>query len=135
MLSRNGSHISTQTASIRFRCRLTNSLRKNSSSVSFFRSLPNHSGSPVSRLHTTVRNLPFLPRYNSSTPMCRNQMADQIQTYLRDQMPQWKAGHPGVETMTVAVMGCVVNGPGESKHSNIGISLPGTFEEPKAPVY
>jgi len=62
-------------------------------------------------------------------------MADQIQTYLRDQMPKWKAGHPGVETMKVAVMGCVVNGPGESKHSNIGISLPGTFEEPKAPVY
>src|SRR5450432_613290 len=62
-------------------------------------------------------------------------MADQIQTYLRDQMPVWKAGHPGVETMKVAVMGCVVNGPGESKHSNLGISLPGTFEEPKAPVY
>jgi (E)-4-hydroxy-3-methylbut-2-enyl-diphosphate synthase len=62
-------------------------------------------------------------------------MADQIQTYLRDQMPLWKAGHPGVETMKVAVMGCVVNGPGESKHSNIGISLPGTFEEPKAPVF
>jgi (E)-4-hydroxy-3-methylbut-2-enyl-diphosphate synthase len=62
-------------------------------------------------------------------------MADQIQTYLREQMPKWKAGHPGVETMRVAVMGCVVNGPGESKHSNIGISLPGTFEEPKAPVY
>jgi (E)-4-hydroxy-3-methylbut-2-enyl-diphosphate synthase len=62
-------------------------------------------------------------------------MADQIQTYLRDQMPEWKLSRPGVETMTVAVMGCVVNGPGESKHSNIGISLPGTFEEPKAPVY
>jgi (E)-4-hydroxy-3-methylbut-2-enyl-diphosphate synthase len=62
-------------------------------------------------------------------------MADQIQTYLREEMPKWKAGHPGVETMKVAVMGCVVNGPGESKHSNIGISLPGTFEEPKAPVY
>jgi (E)-4-hydroxy-3-methylbut-2-enyl-diphosphate synthase len=62
-------------------------------------------------------------------------MADQIQTYLRDQMPAWKAGHPGVESMKVAVMGCVVNGPGESKHSNIGISLPGTFEEPTAPVY
>jgi (E)-4-hydroxy-3-methylbut-2-enyl-diphosphate synthase len=62
-------------------------------------------------------------------------MADQIQTYLREQMPKWKATHPGVETMKVAVMGCVVNGPGESKHSNIGISLPGTFEEPKAPVY
>jgi (E)-4-hydroxy-3-methylbut-2-enyl-diphosphate synthase len=62
-------------------------------------------------------------------------MADQIQTYLREQMPKWKAGHPGVESMKVAVMGCVVNGPGESKHSNIGISLPGTFEEPVAPVY
>jgi (E)-4-hydroxy-3-methylbut-2-enyl-diphosphate synthase len=62
-------------------------------------------------------------------------MADQIQTYLRQQMPMWKSSHPGVETMKVAVMGCVVNGPGESKHSNIGISLPGTFEEPKAPVY
>jgi len=62
-------------------------------------------------------------------------MADQIQTYLREQMPKWKSGHPGVESMKVAVMGCVVNGPGESKHSNIGISLPGTFEEPVAPVY
>ena len=62
-------------------------------------------------------------------------MADRIQTYLRDQMPEWKSSRPGVETMNVAVMGCVVNGPGESKHSNIGISLPGTFEDPKAPVY
>ncbi|HEV8148402.1 MAG TPA: flavodoxin-dependent (E)-4-hydroxy-3-methylbut-2-enyl-diphosphate synthase [Bryobacteraceae bacterium] len=62
-------------------------------------------------------------------------MADQIQTYLREQMPVWKARHTGVEEMKVAVMGCVVNGPGESKHSNIGISLPGTFEEPVAPVY
>jgi (E)-4-hydroxy-3-methylbut-2-enyl-diphosphate synthase len=62
-------------------------------------------------------------------------MADQIQTYLRQQMPVWKESHTGVEEMKVAVMGCVVNGPGESKHSNIGISLPGTFEEPVAPVY
>ena len=62
-------------------------------------------------------------------------MADQIQTYLREQMPVWKAQYTGVEEMKVAVMGCVVNGPGESKHSNIGISLPGTFEEPVAPVY
>jgi len=62
-------------------------------------------------------------------------MADQIQTYLREQMPVWKARYSGVEEMKVAVMGCVVNGPGESKHSNIGISLPGTFEEPVAPVY
>ena len=62
-------------------------------------------------------------------------MADQIQTYLRTQMPAWKTRYSGVEEMKVAVMGCVVNGPGESKHSNIGISLPGTFEEPVAPVY
>jgi (E)-4-hydroxy-3-methylbut-2-enyl-diphosphate synthase len=62
-------------------------------------------------------------------------MADQIQTYLRERMPVWKTQYTGVETMKVAVMGCVVNGPGESKHANIGISLPGTFEEPVAPVY
>jgi (E)-4-hydroxy-3-methylbut-2-enyl-diphosphate synthase len=62
-------------------------------------------------------------------------MAEDIQTYLREQMPVWRQAHPGVETMNVAVMGCVVNGPGESKHANLGISLPGTFEEPKAPVY
>jgi (E)-4-hydroxy-3-methylbut-2-enyl-diphosphate synthase len=62
-------------------------------------------------------------------------MADQIQSYLRQQMPVWKEHHAGVESMKVAVMGCVVNGPGESKHSHIGISLPGTFEEPVAPVY
>jgi (E)-4-hydroxy-3-methylbut-2-enyl-diphosphate synthase len=62
-------------------------------------------------------------------------MAEDIQTYLREQMPSWKARYPGVVDMKVAVMGCVVNGPGESKHANIGISLPGTFEEPKAPVY
>jgi (E)-4-hydroxy-3-methylbut-2-enyl-diphosphate synthase len=62
-------------------------------------------------------------------------MADQIQTYLREQMPNWKERYAGVEEMKVAVMGCVVNGPGESKHSHIGISLPGTFEEPVAPVY
>jgi (E)-4-hydroxy-3-methylbut-2-enyl-diphosphate synthase len=62
-------------------------------------------------------------------------MADQIQTYLRTQMPVWRSRYSGVEEMKVAVMGCVVNGPGESKHSNIGISLPGTFEEPVAPVY
>jgi (E)-4-hydroxy-3-methylbut-2-enyl-diphosphate synthase len=62
-------------------------------------------------------------------------MAQDIQTYIRDQMPVWREHHPGVEEMKVAVMGCVVNGPGESKHANIGISLPGTFEEPKAPVY
>jgi (E)-4-hydroxy-3-methylbut-2-enyl-diphosphate synthase len=62
-------------------------------------------------------------------------MAQDIQEYLREQMPSWRARYPGVADMKVAVMGCVVNGPGESKHANIGISLPGTFEEPKAPVY
>lgn len=75
------------------------------------------------------------PGCGRTTSTFFQEMADAIQTYLRDQMPNWKAAHPGVETMRVAVMGCVVNGPGESKHSNIGISLPGTFEEPKAPVY
>ncbi len=62
-------------------------------------------------------------------------MADQIQNYLRERMPVWKTRYAGVEEMKLAVMGCIVNGPGESKHANIGISLPGTFEEPVAPVY
>jgi (E)-4-hydroxy-3-methylbut-2-enyl-diphosphate synthase len=75
------------------------------------------------------------PGCGRTTSTFFQQMADQIQTYLREQMPAWKSSHPGVETMKVAVMGCIVNGPGESKHSNIGISLPGTFEEPVAPVY
>ena len=60
---------------------------------------------------------------------------DRIQTYLKEQMPVWKEKYTGVEEMKVAVMGCIVNGPGESKHANIGISLPGTAEDPKAPVY
>jgi (E)-4-hydroxy-3-methylbut-2-enyl-diphosphate synthase len=75
------------------------------------------------------------PGCGRTTSTFFQEMADQIQTYLRDQMPVWKPLHPGVETMKVAVMGCVVNGPGESKHANLGISLPGTFEEPVAPVY
>jgi (E)-4-hydroxy-3-methylbut-2-enyl-diphosphate synthase len=62
-------------------------------------------------------------------------MAEDIQTYLGDQMPAWRKRYPGVIEMKVAVMGCVVNGPGESKHANVGISLPGTAEDPKAPVY
>jgi (E)-4-hydroxy-3-methylbut-2-enyl-diphosphate synthase len=62
-------------------------------------------------------------------------MAEDIQTYLREQMPSWRERYPGVIEMNVAVMGCVVNGPGESKHANIGISLPGTSEDPRAPVY
>jgi (E)-4-hydroxy-3-methylbut-2-enyl-diphosphate synthase len=63
------------------------------------------------------------------------ELADRIQTYLRTQMPVWRTHYPGVETMQVAVMGCVVNGPGESKHANIGISLPGSGENPVAPVF
>jgi (E)-4-hydroxy-3-methylbut-2-enyl-diphosphate synthase len=75
------------------------------------------------------------PGCGRTTSTFFQKMAEDIQTYLRDQMPAWRERHPGVEEMRVAVMGCVVNGPGESKHANIGISLPGTFEEPKAPVY
>ncbi len=62
-------------------------------------------------------------------------LAEQVQNYITTSMPEWKQHYPGVEEMKLAVMGCIVNGPGESKHANIGISLPGTFEEPKAPVY
>jgi len=75
------------------------------------------------------------PGCGRTTSTFFQQMAEDIQTYLREQMPVWRQSHPEVEEMKVAVMGCVVNGPGESKHANIGISLPGTFEEPKAPVY
>jgi (E)-4-hydroxy-3-methylbut-2-enyl-diphosphate synthase len=75
------------------------------------------------------------PGCGRTTSTFFQQMAEDIQVYLREQMPLWRASHPGVEEMKVAVMGCVVNGPGESKHANLGISLPGTFEEPKAPVY
>jgi (E)-4-hydroxy-3-methylbut-2-enyl-diphosphate synthase len=75
------------------------------------------------------------PGCGRTTSTYFQELADQIQTYLRQQMPVWKQTHPGVEEMKVAVMGCIVNGPGESKHANIGISLPGTFEEPVAPVY
>ncbi len=75
------------------------------------------------------------PGCGRTTSTFFQKMAEDIQTYLRDMMPEWRERYPGVEEMKVAVMGCVVNGPGESKHANIGISLPGTFEEPKAPVY
>jgi (E)-4-hydroxy-3-methylbut-2-enyl-diphosphate synthase len=83
----------------------------------------------------------FLPQV-SACPGCGRttstffqEMALQIQTYLRDRMPEWRERYPGVEDLRVAVMGCVVNGPGESKHADIGISLPGTFEDPVAPVF
>ena len=75
------------------------------------------------------------PGCGRTTSTFFQQMAQDIQEYLRERMPAWRAEHPGVEDMKVAVMGCVVNGPGESKHADIGISLPGTFEDPKAPVY
>jgi (E)-4-hydroxy-3-methylbut-2-enyl-diphosphate synthase len=75
------------------------------------------------------------PGCGRTTSTFFQEMAEQIQTYLREQMPVWKDRYAGVEEMKVAVMGCVVNGPGESKHASLGISLPGTFEEPKAPVY
>jgi (E)-4-hydroxy-3-methylbut-2-enyl-diphosphate synthase len=75
------------------------------------------------------------PGCGRTTSSFFQQMAEDIQTYIRDRMPEWRSHYPGIEELKVAVMGCVVNGPGESKHANIGISLPGTFEEPKAPVY
>jgi len=83
----------------------------------------------------------FLPQV-SACPGCGRtsstlfqKMAEQVQTYIRNRMPSWRSQYKGVENLTLAVMGCVVNGPGESKHANIGISLPGTGEDPKAPVY
>ncbi|HWS03791.1 MAG TPA: flavodoxin-dependent (E)-4-hydroxy-3-methylbut-2-enyl-diphosphate synthase, partial [Gammaproteobacteria bacterium] len=75
------------------------------------------------------------PGCGRTTSTTFQQLAQDIQSYLRNQMPVWRTQYPGVENLTVAVMGCVVNGPGESKHANIGISLPGTGEVPVAPVY
>lgn len=75
------------------------------------------------------------PGCGRTTSTFFQEMALDIESYLRDRMPQWEVEHEGVETLTVAVMGCVVNGPGESRHADIGISLPGTFEEPSAPVF
>jgi (E)-4-hydroxy-3-methylbut-2-enyl-diphosphate synthase len=75
------------------------------------------------------------PGCGRTTSTFFQKMAEDIEAYLREKMPVWRASAPRRRGMKVAVMGCVVNGPGESKHANIGISLPGTFEEPKAPVY
>lgn len=75
------------------------------------------------------------PGCGRTTSTFFQEMAEDITGYIREQMPEWRTKYPGVEELDVAVMGCVVNGPGESKHANLGISLPGTFEEPKAPVY
>jgi (E)-4-hydroxy-3-methylbut-2-enyl-diphosphate synthase len=83
----------------------------------------------------------FMPQVTScpgcgrTTSTYFQELAERIQNYLVESMPEWKKSYPGVEELKLAVMGCIVNGPGESKHANIGISLPGTFEEPKAPVY
>jgi (E)-4-hydroxy-3-methylbut-2-enyl-diphosphate synthase len=83
----------------------------------------------------------FLPQVTAcpgcgrTTSTYFQELAQQIQFYVREQMPAWRKEYVGVEEMKLAVMGCIVNGPGESKHANIGISLPGTFEEPKAPVF
>jgi (E)-4-hydroxy-3-methylbut-2-enyl-diphosphate synthase len=86
-------------------------------------------------LRSFIPQVTACPGCGRTTSTFFQEMAEQIQTYLRDQMPVWKERYTGVEEMKVAVMGCVVNGPGESKHADIGISLPGTFEEPKAPVF
>ena len=75
------------------------------------------------------------PGCGRTTSTTFQELARSIQDFIRDEMPEWKRRYPGVETMTVAVMGCIVNGPGESKHADIGISLPGTGEAPAAPVF
>ncbi len=86
-------------------------------------------------LRSFVPQVSACPGCGRTTSTFFQEMAQQIQQYLRDRMPAWRAERPGVEDLRVAVMGCVVNGPGESKHADIGISLPGTFEEPVAPVF
>jgi (E)-4-hydroxy-3-methylbut-2-enyl-diphosphate synthase len=86
-------------------------------------------------LRSFVPQVSACPGCGRTTSTFFQEMARDIQAHLRDQMPIWREAHPGVEDLRVAVMGCVVNGPGESRHADIGISLPGTFEEPVAPVY
>jgi (E)-4-hydroxy-3-methylbut-2-enyl-diphosphate synthase len=108
---------------------------------------PKPNGDRTEEVHVAQQILQSLDlrRFNPQVTACPGcgrttstffqKMAEDIETYLRDQMPAWRSRYPAVSDLRVAVMGCVVNGPGESKHANIGISLPGTFEEPKAPVY
>src|ERR1700739_976831 len=86
-------------------------------------------------IRTFAPRVTACPGCGRTTSTLFQEMADDIQQYLRSQLPVWKEAYPGVESLKIAVMGCVVNGPGESKHANVGISLPGTGEEPKAPVY
>lgn len=84
---------------------------------------------------TFVPQVAACPGCGRTTSTVFQELARDIQTYIRDEMPKWRRTHPGVETLNVAVMGCIVNGPGESKHADIGISLPGTGEAPAAPVF
>jgi (E)-4-hydroxy-3-methylbut-2-enyl-diphosphate synthase len=86
-------------------------------------------------LRSFVPQVTACPGCGRTTSTFFQELAQQIQEYLRGRMPQWKSSHPGVEEFHVAVMGCVVNGPGESKHAHVGISLPGTGEDPRAPVF
>jgi len=86
-------------------------------------------------MRSFVPQVTACPGCGRTTSTFFQQLAERIQDYVREQMPAWRTQYAGIEEMKLAVMGCVVNGPGESKHANIGISLPGTFEEPKAPVF
>ena len=86
-------------------------------------------------LRVFVPSVTACPGCGRTTSTTFQELAKQIDDYLRQQMPVWRSKYPGVETMKVAVMGCIVNGPGESKHADIGISLPGTGEAPAAPVF
>jgi (E)-4-hydroxy-3-methylbut-2-enyl-diphosphate synthase len=86
-------------------------------------------------LRTFVPLVAACPGCGRTTSTTFQELAAEIQSFIRDSMPEWKTRYPGVETLNVAVMGCIVNGPGESKHADIGISLPGTGEQPTAPVF
>jgi len=86
-------------------------------------------------LRTFEPQVTACPGCGRTTSTFFQEMAQEIEGYLRERMPEWRETYPGVEALNVAVMGCVVNGPGESRHADIGISLPGSFEAPSAPVY
>jgi len=86
-------------------------------------------------LRTFAPEVAACPGCGRTTSTVFQQLAQDIETHLRASMPEWRNRYPGVETLNVAVMGCIVNGPGESKHADIGISLPGTGEQPAAPVF
>ena len=86
-------------------------------------------------LRSFVPTVTACPGCGRTTSTVFQELAQDVQNIIRDQMPIWKTRHPGVEALNIAVMGCIVNGPGESKHADVGISLPGTGEEPAAPVF